>query len=391
MFGRSSSKPRPAPSAAMPQAASRPPAPPAAPQPPAGAAARPPQGLAPQLMPEGDLAKILSAYNFIDLYISNDPLAPIMARGLRAATIGLSAFGKGLVRLPEVLYDDATRLYEVIDRKWKHSDYKREFTVVHDERSYRCALIAPPDFRFTEGLEPLRENEVRWCIRQVSGAAPSFEEQGLSAETRQNIQDLIIRRGLVICSGPFASGKTTLASSIVDHWVAESRDVGITLEDPPEIPLARVTEDRGVIYQIDLMDRSVRDAIKHARRWSPRYVFLGEVRTGDVASELLHMAISGPLAICTIHASDPVQAIVSLFRFASSAMSEDMAKDMISAALQHVFHQEMVSGRVLMKQAKIHGVDNHLIRSKIKAGNFRGLYEDFERQVINSNSPARAG
>lgn len=32
-------------------------------------------------MPEGDLAKILSAYNFIDLYISNDPLAPIMGRG----------------------------------------------------------------------------------------------------------------------------------------------------------------------------------------------------------------------------------------------------------------------------------------------------------------------
>ena len=108
-----------------------------------------------------------------------------------------------------------------------------------------------------------------------------------------------------------------------------------------------------------------------------------------MAGELLHMSISGPLTICTIHASDPVQAIVSLFRFASSSMSEDMARDMIAASLLQVFHQEIIAGRVMMKQAQIHGADNHLIRSKIKSGNFRGLYEDFDRQVINRNSSGK--
>ncbi|MBW3243615.1 type IV pilus twitching motility protein PilT [Epibacterium sp. DP7N7-1] len=337
-----------------------------------------------RLMPE-DKADLLSSYNFINMYISKDPLSPIMAHGLRSATIGLSAFGKGLVRIPDILVEDAFRLFEVVDRMWKNSGYKREFSVSYDGRSYRCALIAAPEANFDDRREASRAHEIRWCIRQVSQRPPSFEDLSLPEDVRGSIEELLVRRGLVICSGPFSSGKTTLASSVLDHWVATSRDVGITLEDPPEIPLARVTQDRGVIYQIDLQDRSVRDAIKNARRWSPRYVFLGEVRSSDVAGELLHMSISGPLTICTIHSSDPVQAIVSLFRFASASMSEDMALDMIAASLLHVFHQEIIAGRVIMKQAQIQGAENHLIRAKIKSGNFRGLYEDFERQLINRN------
>ena len=341
-----------------------------------------------RLIPE-ERADLLSSYNFINMYISGDPLTPVMAHGLRSAQIGLSAFGKGLVKIPEVLEDDAFRLFDVVDRMWKHSGYKREFPVAHDGRSYRCALIAPPELEFDDQREASRAHEIRWCIRQVSQRPPSFEDLSLPADIRESIEELMVRRGLVICSGPFSAGKTTLASSVLDHWVGKSRDVGITLEDPPEIPLGRVTQDRGVIYQIDLQDSSIRKAIKHARRWSPRYVFLGEVRTSDVAGELLHMSISGPLTICTIHASDPVQAIVSLFRFASSSMSEDMARDMIAASLLQVFHQEIIAGRVMMKQAQIHGADNHLIRSKIKSGNFRGLYEDFDRQVINRNSSGK--
>ncbi|WP_411840046.1 ATPase, T2SS/T4P/T4SS family [Paracoccus sp. ME4] len=328
----------------------------------------------------------LAAYNFMDLYISADPFAPIMSRGLRGATLGMTAFGKGLVRIPPELVEDATGLLTVVDRKWKNSNYKREFSIVYDDRSYRCALIAPPEFGHgIDDHDQASRRDVRWCIRQVSPVIPTFADLNLPQHARADLDMLAEMRGLVLISGQFASGKTTLASSVLDHWVAKTRDVGVALEDPPEIPLARVTEDRGVIYQIDLLDRSIRDAIKHARRWSPRYVFLGEVRTSDVAGELMHMSISSPLVVCTIHAADPVQAIMSLFRFASGAMSEDMARDMIAACLQHVFHQEISGGRVKLKSAQVCGADNHLIRSKIKSGNFRGLQEDFDRQVINRN------
>ncbi len=337
-----------------------------------------------RLMPQGEKAALLSSYNFIDMYISNDPLVPVMASGLRSADVKVAAFERGLVRIPEVLEDDVERLYQTIDRMWKHSDYKREFRVSMDHRSYRCALIAAPDASYSKDKSEdiSAGGKMRWVVRQMSSTVPTFRDLRIPTTAQKMIHDLTLKRGLVVCSGPFASGKTTLASSIMDYWVAKTRNVGITLEDPPEIPLARETEDRGVIYQIDLMDRSIREAIKNARRWSPRYVFLGEIRTSDVAAELLHMSISGPLTICTIHASDPVQAISSLFRFAASSMSEEMAQDIIAASLLHIFYQEIKNGRMTMQHAQIHGPENHMIRSKIKAGNFRGLYEDFHRQAI---------
>ena len=121
----------------------------------------------------------------------------------------------------------------------------------------------------------------------------------------------------------------------------------------------------------------------NARRMSPRYVFLGEIRSGDVALELLAMAVSGPLVICTIHASDLVNSIVSLFRFASDAMSEEAARDMISSCVRQVFYQEIVNGVVTTKTGKIEGEESHLIRANIRSGQFRSLQEIFQRQEIN--------
>ena len=340
-------------------------------------------GIAPQLMPPGEEARRLSAYNFIDMYISKDPLAPVMARGLRSANLGVKSFTRGLVRIPQDLVDDAIALHQVVERKWRHTDYKREFSVVYDEMPYRCSLIAPPNFRLDRDMGDTPDYDSRWCIRQVRPSIPSFEELGLPSWAKNDFRSLLGMRGLVIISGPFASGKTTLASSALDYWVSESRDVGIALEDPPEIPLSRITDDRGVIYQIDLLDKSIREAIKNSRRWSPRYVFLGEVRTPEVAAEMMHMAISGPLVICTVHAEDPVKAIASIFQFTAGAMSEDMARDMIANSLRQVFHQEIDGGRVKLDTAKIHSTDTHLIKAKIRSGNFHGLYEDLERQLIN--------
>jgi Tfp pilus assembly pilus retraction ATPase PilT len=329
----------------------------------------------------------LRGFVFMDLYISSDPLSPPMIRGLRHRRPGPASIPKGVTKIPAILLDDVSELQEAIVRKWRKSGKSREFTVSHDGIGYRCALIAPPEKVFQIPDEFAEVPALSWCVRQLDGRIPSLDELCSQASTREAIRSLSGHRGLVIVSGPFASGKTTLASSMFDGWVRETREVGVTLEDPPELPLARVSETEGVIYQIDLMDRSIREAIKSSRRWSPRYVFLGEVRTPDVCAELLHMSISGPLAVCTIHASNPVQAIVSLFRFAAGAMSEEMARDMISASLVHVFHQELRGERAILKSIHLHGADNQLLRSKIRSGNFGALHEDFDRQ-ISARSPA---
>ena len=343
-----------------------------------------PVALHPDPLPDEGQAHSLADYTFTDLYVRGDPLTPVMARGLRPANLGIGGHGKGLARIPDVLVEDVMNLYRLVMARWQHSGHSREFTVSYLGQAYRCSLIAAPALEWdVQDAAAAHVTGLEWVLRQISSRIPTFDDLNMPDWARTDIMALTEQRGLVLVAGPFASGKTTLASTAFNHWVEKSRDVGIALEDPPEIPMERTSEDKGKIIQIDLLDRSIREAIKNSRRWSPRYVFLGEVRGSEVSGELLHMAISGPLTICTIHASDPVQAIVSLFRFAAEAMSEDMAKSMIASCLRQVFHQEIVNGRAILKGGKFTGSDSHLIKAKISSGNFRGLYEDFDRQVIN--------
>ena len=91
-----------------------------------------------------------------------------------------------------------------------------------------------------------------------------------------------------------------------------------------------------MIRQIDVTGRSVKEAMKLARRWSPRYIYVGEIRTPEIAEELLHMADAGPMVVTTIHATDAVSAVQSLYTYACQAMDEVMARGMIESTLKQV-------------------------------------------------------
>lgn len=337
----------------------------------------------------GDLnPSLLSSYAFIDLYLHESPHRPPMVRGLRKADSSFLSQDRKLSQVPEILLDDTHRLYETINLHWAKSGYVREFPTVWRGMHYRCSMLAPPGLKWS-GQKEAPTHDLDWVIRHVKSNAPSFDDLRMPSWIRKEIDAYKDNRGLILVGGPFASGKSTLATCAFDYWVSKSHDVGIALEDPPEIPLAKVTDDAGVIYQFDLTDRSVKEAIKNSRRMSPRYVFLGEIRAGDVALELLSIAVSGPLVICTIHASDPVNAITSLFRFAADAMSEEAARDMIASCLLQVFYQEIKNGVAVTRVAKIDGDESHLIKSNIRNGQFRALDEIFKRQEIKRNQNAQ--
>lgn len=369
MFARSAPPPAAAP-AAVKQAR---PATPVAPRQPAAAA---------MPLPEVDL-RLLSSYGFIDLYLHESPVHPAMVRGLRPVGSSFLQTSKGMGPVPQVLAQDVRLLHVRVCKEWDRLERRRSFPFKYRGEIYRCTLLAPPG----DGAPGKARPQMDWVVRHVQSRPPRFEDLNSPSWLRQAMSGITHQRGLVLIGGSFASGKTTLASCAFNYWVSQAQDVGIALEDPPEIPLEKVTQDEGIIYQFDLTDRSVKEAIKNARRMSPRYLFLGEIRGGDVAHELLSMSISGPLVVCTIHASDLVNAISSLFRFASDAMSEDAARDMIAASLRYVFHQEIDKNIVRTKMARIDGEDASLIKANIRDGQFRALGELFARQDIVGRRP----
>lgn len=330
------------------------------------------------------MSDLLKNHLFSDLYIAIGSDSPAIVKGLRPSDDPWNWKQKGLQAVPDNLLCDVRQLGALIQ---EHSDKEqgmREFTLQHGGVMYRCSMIAAPEGKFSMS-RPESPDLVQkhWCVRHLSDQIPCLDKIGMPENIAQDIIKARRDRGLVMVSGSFASGKTTTASSVLSDWVEREAEIGVALEDPPEMPLARITGDRGAIYQINLTEKPIHTAIKHARRWSPRYVFLGEIRTAETAIELLQMAISGPLVICTIHSADPIQAIIALCRFASRTMDEQTAREMVAASLKMVLHQEIIAGAPKMQLVEVSGRENFGLRNKIETGQFQKLYEEVSRQQIN--------
>lgn len=310
--------------------------------------------------------KRLSAVTFDDIYIPLDTSSPFLIRNLGDPFKS----DKSVILLPPSLLQDASQLREQLLMTWQGSDHPHEFNIHYDDVVYRAALIP---LRIKNG----ETGEISsWCLRRLGEAPRDLDEMGLPKSVTQKLRWLGRQRGLVLISGSFGSGKTTTASSCLHAWVQENSDVGVTLEDPPEVPLNFINET-GAIYQVEIPEHDFAKGVRAARRWGPRYVLLGDIQTPDAAKELLRISLSGSMVVSAIHASDPVRAIINLISFAADSMSEALARDMVAEALQAVLHQDRRGERILAKLATISGSDDFSRRNLIRKGRFDLLYEAF--------------
>lgn len=320
----------------------------------------------------------LSECLFSDIYVSTSATNPPVVRSLEHRDEeGQWRRFSGVVVAPKALWPDIGVLFKKVltESKEKRND---EIAVYYDGVTYRCANIVAP-----EGLGLRRQATVEnWCIRRIRSDVIPFAELPMDPKIKRILNNYQDKRGLVIVCGSFGSGKTTTASSLFDHWVTKTCEVGVTLEDPPEVNLARVSEN-GTIYQIDLTEKSPEEAIKKLRRWAPRYVFLGEVRTAEAAQELLQISQSGPLVMATVHASEPVSAITALMRFASARMSENDARDLIARTVQGVVYLSYEKRRFKSRFLSVGEKEDVGIRTKIRLGDFQRIDEAMDLQEQN--------
>jgi type IV secretory pathway ATPase VirB11/archaellum biosynthesis ATPase len=326
----------------------------------------------------------LAHYHFNDLYISTDRTVAPIARRLVLSGSGQRVVN-GVHPVPRAGYNDLEGLRQAIhDASTARGYFEREIQIMYDNVAYRGAMIAEPDAPDVNPYEVVAPEFQTWCLRRIGNTPPKLDDLMLPKFLHKALKESVTNRGLVLISGSFGSGKTTTSAACIQTWVEDANEVGITLEDPPEFPLA-VPEGKGMIYQINISDRDPAEAIKHMRRHAPRYVFLGEIRTPETARELLHMSASGPLVLCTIHAADPIQALTSLILFASSAMEPDMARQLAARCISLIVHQEMTNGVVQAKLLEIKD-DDFGIQSKIRSGRYDLIYEDFDTQRIRRNN-----
>jgi len=153
----------------------------------------------------------------------------------------------------------------------------------------------------------------------------------------------------LLISGATATGKTTVLSAISNGIPRGARVVKI--EDPEEIwidhPHVVSLEARPAQIGSNTPGVTVKNLVDSALRMSPRWLIVGEVRTGDVANTLFRAQMSDHPGLSTFHATDPRHAVhrMALIMFADEGIRMAAAKENFSQAIDLVAQIGWLNGR----------------------------------------------
>ena len=133
-----------------------------------------------------------------------------------------------------------------------------------------------------------------------------LREERLSQELYDKIVSHIEKRGNIVISGSTGSGKTTFTNACIQKMIESAPDERIyIIEDTPELQCSSPYKTQLYIRK----DQAV-TAIQTALRWTPKRIIFGELRSGEVAVELLEAWNTGhPGNITTIHADNAASTI----------------------------------------------------------------------------------
>lgn len=196
--------------------------------------------------------------------------------------------------------------------------------------------------------------------------------------------------GMLVVSGAYRNGKTTTASALVAGRLMTHGGVGITIEDPPEMPLEGRHGD-GICYQTQPYKGSFAESCRRAARWAPSVIFLGETREPETAVELLRASINGRLTYSTVHADSISSCIQRLYTLAASATSHDDAASLLADGLLGVLHQRLEmtphGPRLEVEHLWVGGDVGDAVRTLIRGKNFAQIPSYISMQAKRAAPP----
>lgn len=302
---------------------------------------------------------------FTDLYIAET--GRVQIRGVDDAD-------GPLIDIPDSAVSDLAELRLAVMAEGSKRD-KKEFFTDYDGIRYRVSRI--------NSL-----GGIWYTLRKSKAQIPRLRELGpfRNPGLVKLLSRLGKRQGLILIAGATGAGKTTTACSLLREYLLGYGDVAVTIEDPPEMMLDGDHGNFGKCFQLMLENgQTFGSALVDALRYTPRYIFLGELRKPEDASEALRAAISGHLVISTIHAGNAEEAINSMIKLASSADGKvDFARDQLANGLAGVIHQKFLVNESRRKQLRLEtlflGNDKGL-RSLIRDGNVNQLGTYIQQQA----------
>jgi twitching motility protein PilT len=163
-------------------------------------------------------------------------------------------------------------------------------------------------------------------------------------------------RGIVLCTGPTGSGKSTTLAAMVNH--VNENDYGhiLTVEDPIEF----VHESKKCLInqrEVGPHTLSFSNALRSALREDPDVILVGEMRDLETIRLALTAAETGHLVFGTLHTSSAAKTIDRVIDVFPAAEKE-MVRAMLSESLRAVISQTLLktkdgTGRVAAHEIMI--------------------------------------
>jgi twitching motility protein PilT len=223
--------------------------------------------------------------------------------------------------------------------------YRGESRIIAEEL---CQNLDNPDssyvydgMRFRQSYQRLANGQEWVILRRINSKVPSLDELSIAPHMVTQLRRLGQRDGLILISGPTGHGKTTMSFALLADYLRRLGGVAITVEDPVEYNLDGPQGDYGYCYQVQVgKDEDWATPLKRALRWTPRYIFVGEVRTPRAAEQILRAATTGHLVITTIHAGSVEESFMGLMHLAEQAIGGS-ANFMLAQGLTAAWHQTL--------------------------------------------------
>lgn len=205
-------------------------------------------------------------------------------------------------------------------------------------------------FRALRCSQPSRPTQ--YALRQLPLSTPLLTDLACDLPLVHELLmwDRLNDGGLVVLCGLTGQGKTTLASAAVRSRLERFGGRCVTVEDVCEVPLEGLW-GKGSCRQIEVdydtsesaargFSGAVRKAYRSLPATRPGILFVGEVRDGETAAEVVKAASNGMLVVTTVHSMDPASAIMRIAGLAEAEIGES-ALASLGQAVRLVVHQSL--------------------------------------------------
>jgi len=217
------------------------------------------------------------------------------------------------------------------------------YEIASEQKKEQFDMTGDVDFGYEiAGLARFRAN----FFNQKYGCAAVFRKIPNKVLTAEDLglppilmRAAMLRKGLVLVTGPTGSGKSTTLAAMIDYANRNRKDHILTIEDPIEF----VHQSQGCVVnhrEIGVHTESFGAALRGALREDPDIILVGEMRDLETIRLAVEAAATGHLVFGTLHtenAARTVDRIIEVFPHQEQAQ----IRNTLSTALKVIVAQNL--------------------------------------------------